>query len=82
MREVDSPYVALVAIFMVQAVAAYVGDLCRRKLRPLRSEERADFDFLRTAALTLLGLIIGFSFAMAVSRYDQRKIWKKLRQTP
>src|SRR4029077_3916923 len=53
--------------------AAYVGDLCRRKVRPLRSEERADFDVLRAAALTLLGLIVGFSFAMAVSRYDQRK---------
>ena len=73
MREVDSPFVALVAIFVVQAIAAYVGDLCRRRVRPLRSEERADFDLVRAAALTLLGLIIGFSFAMAVSRYDQRK---------
>jgi len=26
-----------------------------------------------TATLTLLALIIGFSFSMAVSRYDQRK---------
>jgi hypothetical protein len=25
------------------------------------------------AVVTLLGLIIGFSFSMAVSRYDQRK---------
>ena len=73
MREVDSPFAALIAIFVVQAIAAYVGDLCRRKVRPLRKEERSDFDLLRAAALTLLGLIIGFSFAMAVSRYDQRK---------
>lgn len=27
-----------------------------------------------TATLTLLGLIIGFSFSMAINRYDQRKI--------
>jgi hypothetical protein len=41
---------------------------------PLKKEgERQDFDIVRTASLTLLGLIIGFSFAMAVSRYDQRK---------
>ncbi len=35
--------------------------------------EREDFDVVRAASLTLLGLIIGFSFAMALSRYDQRK---------
>jgi hypothetical protein len=73
MREVDSPFLAFVAFFVVQAIAAYVGDLCRRKVHPLRKDERSDFDLLRAAALTLLGLIIGFSFAMAVSRYDQRK---------
>jgi hypothetical protein len=28
---------------------------------------------VQTAALTLLGLIVGFSFSMAVNRYDQRK---------
>jgi hypothetical protein len=28
---------------------------------------------VQSAALTLLGLIVGFSFAMAISRYDQRK---------
>jgi hypothetical protein len=36
-------------------------------------EERDDFNVVQGATLTLLGLIIGFSFAMAVSRYDQRK---------
>jgi hypothetical protein len=32
-----------------------------------------DFDTVLTATLTLLALIIGFSFSMAVTRYDQRK---------
>jgi hypothetical protein len=32
-----------------------------------------DFKLILGAALTLLGLIIGFTFSMAVSRYDQRK---------
>ena len=39
----------------------------------LREEERADFGVVLSATLTLLGLLIGFSFSMAVSRYDQRK---------
>jgi hypothetical protein len=32
-----------------------------------------DFKLILGATLTLLGLIIGFTFSMAVSRYDQRK---------
>jgi hypothetical protein len=49
------------------------GDLLRRKIRPLKKDEREDFDTVLAASLTLLALIIGFSFSMAVSRYDQRK---------
>jgi hypothetical protein len=40
---------------------------------PFKEGEQADFDTVLTASLTLLALIIGFSFSMAVSRYDQRK---------
>jgi hypothetical protein len=29
------------------------------------------------ATLTLLGLIIGFSFSMAINRYDQRKNYEE-----
>jgi hypothetical protein len=53
--------------------AAFIGDLLRRRVRPLKKDERADFDTVLAASLTLLALIIGFSFSMAVSRYDQRK---------
>ena len=56
-----------------QVVAAYLGDRLRRRVQAVWKEERPEYDILRTAALTLLGLLIGFSFAMAVSRYDQRK---------
>ncbi len=30
-----------------------------------------------TATLTLLALLIGFSFSMAINRYDQRKIYEE-----
>jgi hypothetical protein len=73
MPEVGGPFVVFVTILSVQIAAAYAGDLLRRKAQTLRDEDRPDFDVLRAATLTLLGLIIGFSFAMAVSRYDQRK---------
>jgi len=74
MNVIDSPFVVFAAVLVLQWLAAYVGDALRRKVRPFRKEgERQDFDIIRTASLTLLGLIIGFTFAMAVSRYDQRK---------
>jgi len=69
----DSPFFVFDAVLIVQWLAAYVGDTVRTKVRPLKGDESLDFDIMRTDALTLLGLIIGFSFAMAVSRYDQRR---------
>jgi len=39
----------------------------------IEENEREDFGIIMAAVLTLLGLIIGFSFSMAISRYDQRK---------
>src|SRR5262245_20970888 len=73
MGSFDSPFVVLAVSLVAQWLAVYAGDLFRQKVRPLREEERTDLDLVRTASLTLLGLIIGFSFAMAVTRYDQRK---------
>jgi len=39
----------------------------------LEQTAREEFNLLLAAALTLVGLIIGFSFSMATSRYDLRK---------
>ena len=49
--------------------------LCRR--RPLQDNERDDFGVIQAATLTLLALIIGFSFSMATSRYDLRKNYEE-----
>ena len=38
---------------------------------------REDFGVILTATLTLLGLIIGFSFSMAIGRYEQRKNYEE-----
>lgn len=40
--------------------------------------EGQDFYVVLTATLTLLGLIIGFSFSMAIGRYDQRKNYEAI----
>jgi hypothetical protein len=57
-------------------LAAQYGASLRRR-RPLKDEEREDFGVIQAATLTLLGLIIGFSFSMAIGRYDQRKNYEE-----
>ena len=47
-------------------------------LRRSRSEgEWEDLDMIKGSSLTILGLIIGFTFSMAVSRYDMRKNYEE-----
>ena len=48
-----------------------------QKMRPLSQDEQQDFDRVLAATLTLLGLIIGFSFSMVISRYDLRKNYEE-----
>ncbi len=48
-----------------------------RKLRPLQEDERSDFEVVQTATLTLLALLVGFSFSMATVRYDLRKNYEE-----
>ncbi|MCX6374485.1 MAG: hypothetical protein NTU88_00345 [Armatimonadetes bacterium] len=43
----------------------------------LHSELREHFGIILAASLTLLGLIIGFSFSMATARYGQRKNYEE-----
>lgn len=69
----DEPFVVFAVSLVAQWLAAYAGDLLRKKIRSVTDAERGDFNIIETATLTLLGLVIGFSFSMAVTRYDQRK---------
>lgn len=73
----DSPFTVFVVFLVAQWLAAYFGDFLRLLGRPARKDEREDLDIVQTAALTLLALIVGFSFSMAVSRYDQRKNYEE-----
>src|SRR5882762_8552081 len=72
-------YPRLVFIFAFTAcwLAALLGGFCRVKLRPLEEDEREDFGVVQAAALTLLGLLIGFTFSMATGRYEQRKNYEE-----
>jgi hypothetical protein len=45
--------------------------------RPVEEDERDGLEVVISSSLTLLALIIGFSFSMAVNRYDQRKNYEE-----
>jgi hypothetical protein len=77
MNLVNYPLFVLALAFVVQFLSARMGDLLRTRVRALKEEERDDFGVVLGATLTLLGLLIGFSFSMAVSRYDQRKNYEE-----
>ena len=69
---VNHPTLLLVASGGVLWLIARLGALLKSRY-PLDEEMREDYPVLMGAALTLLGLLIGFSFSTAMTRYDQRK---------
>ncbi len=71
------PLLIFVGAFLVMWLAAWGGVLLHKSRPELPSEDREDFGVVLAASLTLLGLIIGFSFSMAVSRYDLRKNYEE-----
>ena len=71
------PGLVFVLSFAVLWLSEWIGASIRRRRRNPDEDERDDFNLIAAATLTLLGLIIGFSFSMANSRYDQRKNYEE-----
>jgi hypothetical protein len=69
----DRPLLLLVLSFAGFVLAAFIGVVGQKVWTPVRQGDQNELVIVQTAALTLLGLIVGFTFSMAISRYDQRK---------
>jgi hypothetical protein len=74
---VDYPVLVFTFAFFAFWLSALVGAFLRVRLRRLQEDEREDFGNVQAAALTLLGLLIGFTFSMATGRYEQRKNYEE-----
>lgn len=74
---VSFPRLVFVISFALLWLAAWAGGRLNRRWRSVDEDLRADFNVVQGATLTLLGLIIGFSFSMAIGRYDQRKTYEE-----
>ena len=70
---VDRPLLLLVVSFVALLLAAMLGVVAQKAWNPVKGGDHNELAIVQSAALTLLGLIVGFSFAMAIGRYDQRK---------
>lgn len=68
-----NPLLLFVVSFVALSVVAAAGSWLRRRFPNTDDEHSEHLGVILAAILTLLGLIIGFSFSMAISRYDQRK---------
>lgn len=69
----DYPLIVFVVSLALLLSSVWAGvSIFRKRWKPSESM-RDDFGVIQAAALTLLGLIIGFTFSMAINRYDQRK---------
>jgi hypothetical protein len=75
-RLTDSPLLVLVVSLVAFWLCAQLGVALRRKQESVGGQASETFTVILSASLTLLGLIVGFTFSMAVSRYDQRKSYE------
>ncbi len=74
---VNHPWMVFVIAFFLQWFAALIGARFGQRRHDEIEDTRGDYGVVLGATLTLLGLIIGFSFSMAIGRYDQRKNYEE-----
>jgi hypothetical protein len=72
----NQPLVFFVITLAFLWIASWVGTYFHKQSLDEGMDEE-HFNLILGATLTLLGLMIGFTFAMAASRYDQRKNYEE-----
>ena len=69
----DNEWIVFALAFFLLWLSSWIGSSFLKRRLSLKEGVREDFSLILAATLTLLVLIVGFSFSMAISRYDQRK---------
>jgi hypothetical protein len=76
MNNLDDYLLFALALFALW-LSARIGSFFHKRRQKLEEDMPEDFGVILTATLTLLGLIIGFSFSVAIGRYEQRKNYEE-----
>jgi hypothetical protein len=69
----NQPFLLFIVTFLLLWFAARIGMILRSRRSQFSESMRNDYSVIVGATLTLLGLLIGFTFSMATTRYDLRK---------
>src|SRR5271156_5103021 len=72
-NQLRGPLFIFALSFFTLWLSAWIGTFFRRRQPAFHEDVYKDLDVIVAATLTMLALIIGFSFSMAISRYDGRK---------
>lgn len=73
----DYPLLVFGLTFLVLWLSERIGSSILKRHDNMAEGVRQDFGVILSATLTLLGLLIGFTFSMAISRYNQRKNYEQ-----
>ena len=71
------PTIVFVSSLLLLWLATLAGAFFRNRQTRLGEEDHTDLNVIVAASLTLLGLIVGFSFSMSTGRYDLRKHYEE-----
>jgi hypothetical protein len=74
---INHPRLLTFACLLVMWFMSLLGTWIRLRLRTSRDLDETNLGLVVSATLTLLGLIIGFTFSMASGRYDQRRLYEE-----
>jgi hypothetical protein len=72
------PVLIFFITFFVLWLAGWMGSRANQRRKVLADDAlRDDYGVVQAATLTMLGLLVGFSFSMATGRYDLRKNYEE-----
>jgi hypothetical protein len=77
MNIMDYPVILCVVTAVLLSASAWLGTRMRKRRKSEDDLGKDEYGVVLSATLTLLGLLIGFSFSMAIGRYDQRKDYEE-----
>jgi hypothetical protein len=73
----DLPLLLFAIALVVLWGSIRIGALLSARFGTLGEDVRKDLETIQAATLALLGLLIGFAFSMAISRYEDRKMYEE-----
>jgi hypothetical protein len=76
---VDRPGLLLVVSFAGFLLAAFLGVVAQRIWRPVKAGDQNELTIVQSAALTLLALVVGFSFSMGSAATTSERTWRRPR---